>query len=56
MINKIYCFGTSFTEGGGFEFEQNSKLYELYGSLGEEMTKANFSYLSPGKKVSPPNI
>ena len=46
-IKKIYCFGTSFTEGGGFEFEQNSKLYELYGSLGEEMTKANFSY--PGQ-------
>jgi hypothetical protein len=52
-IKKIYTFGTSFTEGGGFEFDKpepkycNHGLYKHYGHLDEEKTRANFSW--PGQ-------
>lgn len=48
-LKKIYTFGTSFTEGGGFEFENESKteLKQIYKNLGEELTIENFSY--PGQ-------
>lgn len=51
-IRYINCFGTSFTAGGGFEFEGNYQprreiLKEIYGNLNEKLTQANFSY--PGQ-------
>lgn len=53
MIKKIYTFGTSFTEGGGFEFDKpepkynNDGLFKHYGHLDEEKTRKNFSW--PGQ-------
>ena len=47
MINKIYTFGTSFTEGGGFEFQVNKDIQHAYSNLGEPISKNNFSY--PGQ-------
>lgn len=53
MIKKIYTFGTSFTEGGGFEFDKpepkynNHGLFKHYGHLNEEKTRKNFSW--PGQ-------
>jgi len=48
-IKNIYCFGTSFTKGGGFEFDINSEksLFDIYSNLGEIPTQFNFSY--PGQ-------
>jgi len=54
MIKKIYAFGTSFTEGGGFEFDilqpQNLKCYQ---NVGEELTRFNFSYPGQLQKLLP---
>ena len=47
MIKKIYCFGTSFTEGGGFEFHFNKSSRYIYSGIGELLTQSNFSY--PGQ-------
>jgi len=47
MKTKLHFFGTSYTEGGGFEFHLNKKLESIYGDLGEELTKFNFSF--PGQ-------
>jgi len=53
-IKNIYCIGSSFTAGGGFEFDSNYRLapidkkrYQLYKHLNEEMTLYNFSW--PGQ-------
>ena len=51
-IKYINCFGTSFTAGGGFEFDGNSIgrnnfLKSYYSNLDEELTQYNFSY--PGQ-------
>jgi hypothetical protein len=51
-IKCINCFGTSFTAGGGFEFDgtfqpRREILKKIYGNLNEEFTQANFSY--PGQ-------
>lgn len=51
-IRYINCFGTSYTAGGGFEFEGNFQprreiLKTLYGNLNEKLTQVNFSY--PGQ-------
>ena len=51
-IKYIHCFGTSYTAGGGFEFEsvdveRNIFLKRVYKSLNEELTQFNFSY--PGR-------
>jgi hypothetical protein len=43
-IKNIYCFGTSFTVGGGFEFHKDSKLVSLYKHLGIELVQYNFSW------------
>jgi hypothetical protein len=45
MIKEIHCFGTSHTEGGGFEFmyrEKNTELKKFYKE--EPFTKENYSY------------
>lgn len=51
-IRYINCFGTSYTAGGGFEFEGNFQprreiLKTIYGNLNEKLTQLNFSY--PGQ-------
>jgi len=52
-IKYIHCFGGSFTQGGGFEFDGNKistdfkKLELVYGHLEEEKTQFNYSY--PGQ-------
>ena len=48
MIKEIHCFGTSHTEGGGFEFMHKEKNIELKKFYKEEpFTKENYSY--PGQ-------
>lgn len=51
-IKNIHCFGTSFTAGGGFEFESLSNdrretLSSFYRYSNEDLTQYNFSY--PGQ-------
>ena len=51
-IKNIHCFGTSFTAGGGFEFEctdihRGDFLKKNYSGLREKLTQFNFSY--PGR-------
>ena len=36
MIREIHCFGTSFTAGGGFEFESQFKQKKLLENYSEE--------------------
>lgn len=43
-IKNIYCFGTSYTAGGGFEFHKDSKLVGLYKHLGIPLKQNNFSW------------
>ena len=48
MIKEIHCFGTSHTEGGGFEFfnqERASKLKKIY----KEKPFTQFHYSYPGQ-------
>jgi hypothetical protein len=48
MIKEIHCFGTSHTEGGGFEFMHKVRNMELKKFYKEEpFTKQNYSY--PGQ-------
>jgi hypothetical protein len=52
-INKIVCFGTSFTAGGGYYFnskdmEEEKYYYEYYNSL-NEFPKTMFNYSYPGQ-------
>lgn len=48
MIREIHCFGTSFTAGGGFEFESQFKQKKLLENYSEEpLTQFNYSY--PGQ-------
>jgi len=48
MIKEIHCFGTSFTAGGGFEFESHFKQKKLLENYSEEpLTQFNYSY--PGQ-------
>ena len=53
MIEKIYVFGTSFAEGGGFEFNINKTISYSYNGLGEEYTKENFSFPGQLRKLLP---
>jgi hypothetical protein len=48
MIKEIHCFGTSHTEGGGFEFMHREKNIELKKFYNEQpFTKENYSW--PGQ-------
>lgn len=49
MISEINTFGTSFTKGGGFEFWENSKLYEFYTDEKYNIPKTQFSFSWPGQ-------
>ena len=51
-IKEIHTFGTSHTEGGGFEFEYKPELFELYKDSGEEFKKFNFSWPGQLQKLS----
>jgi len=44
QIKQIHTFGTSHTEGGGFEFDDKPELIDLYKDCGEELVKSNFSW------------
>jgi hypothetical protein len=47
-MKEIHCFGTSHTEGGGFEFQSDSNNIELKKFYNEQpLTKENYSY--PGQ-------
>ena len=53
-IKKIYTFGTSFTKGGGFEFDVLHDNYiKLYEGLGEELKQSNFSWPGQLQKLLP---
>jgi len=54
MIKKIYTFGTSFTEGGGFEFDtMDCKYKKLYENFDEDYSQYNFSYPGQLQKLIP---
>ena len=54
MIKKIYTFGTSFTEGGGFEFDTiDYKYKKLYENFDEDYSQYNFSYPGQLQKLIP---
>jgi hypothetical protein len=61
-IKHIYCLGSSFTAGGGFEFDSefriivDKKRYDLYKSLNEEMTLYNFSWPGQLQKLIGDNV
>jgi len=51
MLKNVYCLGTSYTEGGGFEFSgKDFKLARLYDHLGIGLNQFNFSW--PGQLQS----
>ena len=53
-IKKIYTFGTSFTQGGGFEFDViHSDYKKIYEGLDEELTQYNFSWPGQLQKLLP---
>lgn len=57
-IKNIYCFGTSYTAGGGFEFnkEYNYKLIALYKHLEIPLNQKNFSWPGLLQKLIKSNI
>ena len=56
-IKYINCFGTSYTAGGGFEFDgDKNPLNNLYSGLETPLTQFNFSYPGQLKKVLDENV
>lgn len=62
-IKKIHCFGGSFTEGGGFEFNSNkskkhylNRLNRFYGHLEESPTQFKYSYPGQLQKMFGKNV
>jgi hypothetical protein len=54
MIKHIHCLGTSFTEGGGFEwwrYEEVKEIYKVYEEIPKEHTQFPFSYPGQLKKL-----
>jgi len=47
LIKFLNFYGTSFTEGGGFEFDLKPKTKAVYENIDEDLTTFNFSY--PGQ-------
>jgi hypothetical protein len=57
MIKEIHCFGTSHTEGGGFEFMHKIRNVELKKFYKEEpLTKENYSWPGQLQKLIGNNI
>jgi hypothetical protein len=57
MIKEIHCFGTSHTEGGGFEFMHKIRNIELKKFYKEEpLTKENYSWPGQLQKLIGNNI
>jgi len=57
-IKYIHCLGSSFTAGGGFEWEtlyekRTQPLHEFYGHLDEEKTQYNYSWPGQLQKLNP---
>lgn len=51
-MKEIHCFGTSHTEGGGFEFQYDSRNIKLKKFYNEEpFTKENYSYTGQLQKL-----
>jgi hypothetical protein len=55
-IKHIHCIGTSFTAGGGFEWDSVNEdrrniLEKCYGTLGEKKTQYNFSWPGQLQKI-----
>ena len=53
-IKYIHCFGTSYTAGGGFEFDgtsPNDILYAIYKDIDSPLTQYNFSYPGQLQKI-----
>jgi len=48
MINEIHCFGTSFTAGGGFEWDSHLKREKLLQNYSEEPFSQEY-YSYPGQ-------
>jgi len=60
-IKYIHCFGTSYTAGGGFEFESTSEhrvnmLKKLYENINEDKSQYNFSYPGQLQKLVNSNV
>lgn len=58
-IKYIHCFGTSYTAGGGFEFDgvtPNDNAYTFYGDIDLPLTQYNFSYPGQLQKVLSDNV
>jgi len=59
-IKKIHCLGTSFSAGGGFEFDspqQDTKILKsLYKQTNEKLIPKNFSWPGQLEKLLPKNI
>jgi len=56
-IKYINCFGTSYTAGGGFEFDgDKNPLNNLYSGLESPLTQFNFSYPGQLNKILNENI
>ena len=56
-IKYINCFGTSYTAGGGFEFDgDKNPLNNLYSGLETPLTQFNFSYPGQLKKILDENV
>lgn len=51
-IKEIYCFGTSFTQGGGFEFDVDIKKEKLLKHYSEKpLTQFNYSWPGQLQKI-----
>jgi hypothetical protein len=48
MIKEIHCFGTSYTEGGGFEFDSNHRK-DILSKIYKDEPKTKFNYSYPGQ-------
>lgn len=55
-IKNIYCFGTSYTAGGGFEFGKDLKLTALYKNIGIPLTQYNFSWPGLLQTLTTPKV
>lgn len=48
MIKEIHCFGTSYTEGGGFEFDSGDRK-DILSKIYKDEPKTKFNYSYPGQ-------